>query len=153
MTEGTNLIWQPVGSALQDWADHPSRRLIPCFTRNGRDKPVVRGKANAVLAEVYGWPRCVGGVGATRVVRECVGDSDNPDLLTRGKSLLLSAVGFQPVASGCCGACEGEQPGDEQGEQAASSGPGQHADGVVPVPVAGVGGLGCSVQSPFDGDG
>ncbi len=42
----------------------------------------------------------------------CVGDSDNPDLLTQEKSLLLSAEGSQPVASGCCSACEGEQPGD-----------------------------------------
>ena len=80
--------------------------------RNGRDKPLVRDKAVAVLREVYGWPHCVGGVGATLVVRECVGDSDNPDLLTQEKSLLLSTEGSQPVASCCCGACEGEQPGD-----------------------------------------
>ena len=145
MTEGTNLIWQPVGSALQDWTDHPSRRLIPCFARIGRDKPLVRDKADAVLAEVYGWPHCVGGVGATLEVRECVGDSDNPDLLTRGKSLLLPAESFQPMAPGCCGAYEGKQPGYEQGKQASSSGPRQHADGVVPIRVAGVGGLGCSV--------
>lgn len=133
MTEGTNLIGRP------------SRRLIPSFARIGRGKPLVRDKANAVLTEVYGWPHCVGGVGATRVVRECVGDSDNPDLLTRGKSLLLPAESFQPVAPGCCGACEGDQSCDEQGKQAASAGPGQYADGVVPIRVAGVGGLGCSV--------
>ena len=133
MTEGTNLIWQPFSAAY------------PCFARIGRDKPLVSDKANAVLTEVYGWPHCVGGVGATRVVRECVGDSDNPGLLTRGKSLLLPAESFQPVAPGCCGACEGKQPGYEQGKQTASSGPRQHADGVVPIRVAGIGGLGCSV--------
>ena len=109
--------------------------------------------AKAVWRKNMGGPAALGELGPPVWSGPVFGDSDNPDLLTRGKSLLLSAEGFQPVAPGCCGACESEQPGYEQGEQAASAGPRQHADGVVSIRVAGVGGLVCSVQHPFDGDG
>ena len=57
MSEGTNLIWQPFSAPY------------PRFTWIERDKPLVRDKANAVMREVYGWPHCLGGVGATLVVR------------------------------------------------------------------------------------